>query len=211
MRERARTQRRSGFAGHEVPKQRLEGMVSLFLLLGFPLALFSPMDCNLGVDLFHRDLVQACPPRIFVAFLELIRWRRHHPDVVGDAQDQNRRLTISLHKETLAVLHGAGYDLVKFGAGGFNGEFCGRYRLPRQRFQPRYPREVLIASDQRQLMFPRNRGDPEVVFGDSRANLLQIGLDVAVMLRREFIGRQDGAECAETRETASRSWPGVRT
>jgi hypothetical protein len=43
-------------------------------------------------------------------------------------------------------------------------------------------------------MFSRQRGDPQIVFRDSRASPRQIGLDVAIMLRRELVRRQDGAD-----------------
>ena len=43
-------------------------------------------------------------------------------------------------------------------------------------------------------MLPRYSSDPQIVLGNSGANSFQIGLDVAVVLRGDLVGRQDRAD-----------------
>jgi hypothetical protein len=43
-------------------------------------------------------------------------------------------------------------------------------------------------------MLPSNSSDPQIVFGNSGASPFKIGLDVTVVMRRQLVGRQDGAD-----------------
>src|ERR1700694_1519923 len=53
---------------------------------------------------------------------------------------------------------------------------------------------MLVASSQRKLMFPRNRGNPDIVLWNKFSEPCQVCADSAVVVSCPLVGSEDGTE-----------------
>src|SRR5271157_4846405 len=74
---------------------------------GMPLAFpaLAPRGRNFGVNVVHRELVEALALRVTLDVFEPIGGRRQGLYEICQTQDEDDRLAVALHQKTLVVVH----------------------------------------------------------------------------------------------------------